>query len=167
MQVETQVEGKNSINIGINADNRKKVVEILAQLLADEHILYIKLRNYHWNVEGMFFAPLHELFEEQYKLLAKRIDDIAERIRSLGEYSPGSMEEFKGLARLGETGHLEGNATKMLQNLLADHEMVIQVLRQDLADALDKYEDAGTSDFLTGLMEEHEKMAWMIRAHLA
>lgn len=157
---------EDQVNIGIDRSNREKVVELLAQLLADEHVLYIKLRNYHWNVEGMSFGPLHELFEEQYNELAESIDDIAERIRSLGFYAPGNMDDFKELARLSETGHLNGKATQMLKNILADHEMIIQVLRENVDDTMEKYKDAGTSDFLTALMEDHEKMAWMIRSHL-
>lgn len=158
---------ENRVNIGIAEENRAKVVEILTLLLADEHVLYLKLRNYHWNVEGMFFAPLHELFEEQYDKLADAIDDIAERIRSLGYYAIGSMDEFKSMARLGESDHLNGDAKKMLQNLLVDHEMIIKVLRNDIDETQDQYKDAGTADFLTALMEDHEKMAWMLRSHLA
>jgi starvation-inducible DNA-binding protein len=160
-------QGESKINIGISKDKRAKVVEILTVLLADEHVLYLKLRNYHWNVEGMFFAPLHSLFEEQYDKLAGSIDDIAERIRSLGYYASGSMEAFKQMARLSETDHLNGDAKKMLQNLLVDHEMIIKVLRNDVEETQDQYKDAGTADFLTALMEMHEKMAWMLRSHLA
>ena len=125
-------QGESRVNIGIAQENRAKVVEILTLILADEHVLYLKLRNYHWNVEGMFFVPLHDLFSEQYEKLEEYIDDIAERIRSLGYYSIGSMEEFKSMARLGESDHLNGDAKKMLQNLLVDQEMIIQVLRQDI-----------------------------------
>lgn len=161
------VDTKDNLNIGIQQEHRAKLVEMLAQLLADEHILYIKLRNYHWNVEGMYFQQLHELFEEQYSSLETSIDDIAERIRSLGYYAPGSMKQLSELARLSETGHLEGKDAKMLQNILADHEMIIQVLRHNVEEADKAYKDVGTADFLTGLMEDHEKMAWMVRSHLA
>lgn len=154
------------IDIGIDAENRKAVSAALCQLLADEHILYIKTRNYHWNVTGMFFKPLHELFEEQYTAMATFIDDIAERIRSLGFFAPGSMEEFRGMARLVETNHLKGDAKQMLQNLIRDHETIIQILRHDQEAAAEKYGDDGTNDFLIALMEEHEKMVWMLRAHL-
>ncbi len=158
-------EEDQNISIGINAQDREKVAELLSYLLADEHVLYIKLRNYHWNVEGIEFGPLHALFEEQYTELAEHIDDIAERIRSIGAYAPASMEAYRSITRLKETDHLNGNARKMLQNLLADNEFIIQVLRQNVEDTI-KYNDAGTSDFLTGLMEAHEKAAWMLRAHL-
>lgn len=164
-KIKTDV-AESTVNIGIKSQNRQEVVKMLNQLLADEHVLYIKLRNYHWNVEGMYFQQLHALFEEQYDVLSAQIDDIAERIRSLGHYSPGSMKSFLEMSRLQESAHLGGNDRLMLQNILADHEMIIQVLRQDLEAAMDEFNDAGTSDFLTALMEAHEKMAWMIRAHL-
>ena len=158
---------EDNINIGLDQGKREKIVEILAQLLADEHVFYMKLRNYHWNVEGMQFQPLHALFESQYNDIAPTIDDIAERIRSLGFYSPGSMQQMAQLARLSETGHLNGNAEKMLQNILVDQELLIQVLRRNITEIEQKYNDAGTMDFLTGIMEMHEKMAWMIRAHIS
>lgn len=167
MEVKNQVaEQDNHTNIGLKPEERSGVVEMLNQLLADEHVLYMKLRNYHWNVRGMHFASLHEFFEDQYDKLEERIDEIAERIQMLGHFAPGSMQELLKMARLEETGHLNGNDRKMLENILLDHEMIIKVLRIDLSDALDKYNDAGTSDFLTALMEDHEKMAWMVRAHL-
>ncbi len=156
---------KATVNLGIENANRQAVADMLCQLLADEHVLYIKLRNYHWNVTGMEFKPLHELFEEQYDTIAEFIDDIAERVRSLGFFTPGGMDEFKALARLEETDHLNGDAKQMLKNLLLDFEAVIQILRHD-AIAAEEKGDLGTNDFLIGLMEEHEKQAWMIRAHL-
>lgn len=166
-QITKLTKADSKTDIGITQDNRSKVVEALTLLLADEHVLYMKLRNYHWNVEGMFFAPLHELFQEQYEELEGSIDDIAERIRSLGYYAMGSMEEIKKVARLGESDHLKGDAKLMLQNLLVDHEMIIKVLRNDIEEVQEQYKDAGTADFMTALMETHEKMAWMIRSHLA
>lgn len=154
------------VDIGIVQEDRRAVAQALSQLLADEHVLYIKTRNYHWNVSGMFFKPLHELFEAQYTDIATFIDDIAERVRILGFFTPGSMEEFRELARLSESGHLRGNAEEMLHNLIHDHETVIQILRHD-QEAAATYNDAGTNDFLVGLMEAHEKMVWMLRAHLS
>ncbi len=156
----------SDIEIGIPQKARKAVAEALGQLLADQHVLYIKTRNYHWNVTGMFFHPLHEMFQEQYTAMEVNIDDIAERIRSLGFFSPGSMKEFGKSARLVETDHLDGDAETMLRNLIRDHETMIQILRHDQEEAVNHGDD-GTNDFLIGLMEAHEKMAWMLRAHLA
>lgn len=167
MKTDILAKEKSAVNIGIEMADRNSVANMLGLLLADEHVLYIKLRNYHWNVTGAHFKPLHELFEEQYTALAEHIDDIAERIRILGFLTPGSMDEFKRMSRLEETSHLNGDAQKMLENLLLDHEAIIQILRHDLEVADKEHNDMVTSDFLTGLMEAHEKMAWMIRAHLA
>lgn len=155
-----------AVSIGIDQKARERVAELLGSLLADEHVLYIKTRNYHWNVQGIHFQPLHAFFEEQYTLLEAQIDEIAERTRSLGFFAPGSMQAFLDRSRLQETDELGGDAQKMLQYLLLDHEAVIQVLRNNIVET-DEIGDAGTSDFLTGLLEAHEKMAWMIRAHLA
>ncbi len=152
--------------IGINEENRQKVATMLNKNLADEHVLYIKTRNYHWNVTGMHFRSLHEFFEEQYTELAIIIDDIAERIRSLGHFALGSMSSFVELASLLETDHREGDAKGMLESLLEDHETIIRIMREDLKKEEEAFRDAGTSDFVTGLMEQHEKMAWMIRSYL-
>ena len=152
--------------IGISEENLRKVATLLNHNLADEHVLYVKTRNYHWNVTGMHFRSLHEFFEEQYEELALIIDDIAERIRALGHFALGSMGEYVKLTRLLETDHREGDAQGMLQSLLNDHETIIRIMREDLEKEADAYRDAGTSDFITGLMEKHEKMAWMIRSYL-
>jgi len=163
----TTQSSKASIQIGIEEQQRANIAQMLNLILADEHVLYIKLRNYHWNVTGMFFQALHGLFEEQYDDIAEKIDDIAERIRSLGFFSAGSMEEFQQMTRLKESGNQNGNAEQMIKNLLADHEAIIQILRLDINHLESDYNDTGTTDFLTGLMQMHEKMAWMLRSHLA
>jgi starvation-inducible DNA-binding protein len=162
---QNNVQQKVEIQIGLNSNSRKTVVKRLSKLLADEQILYTKLRNYHWNVEGMFFQTLHLFFQEQYTALFTITDDIAERIRSLGEYSIGALNAFLDNTRLKETNHLNGNAEKMLQNILKDHESIIRRIRGDIK-ITQKMNDEGTTDFLIGLMERHEKMAWMVRSHL-
>lgn len=157
---------KVDVNIGLHREKLAVVADILKQLLADEHVLYVKLRNYHWNVTGMNFQQLHAFFSEQYTAVSTYIDDIAERIRSLGVFAPGSMESFRENSRLEESGHLNGDAGQMLENLLHDHEAIIRSLRQDEKVVAEAGGDAGTQDFLIGLMEAHEKFAWMVRAHL-
>jgi starvation-inducible DNA-binding protein len=152
--------------IGIADDMRKGVVELLSTLLADEYVLYTKTRNYHWNVVGMQFNDLHKFFESQYEALDEIIDEVAERARSLGGRALGTLQEFKERTRLKEEPKKSPEAKQMLANLLADHETLVRELRADLQTAMDKHGDAGTSDFLTGLMERHEKMAWMLRAFL-
>ena len=152
--------------IGIADDMRRGVVEILSTLLADEYVLYTKTRNYHWNVVGMQFNDLHKFFEAQYEALDEVIDEVAERARSLGGRALGTLAEFTERTRLKEEPKKAPEAKQMLANLLADHETLVRELRADLQTAMDKFGDAGTSDFLTGLMEKHEKMAWMLRSFL-
>jgi starvation-inducible DNA-binding protein len=151
-------------NIGIADANRDAVVRILNAMLADEYVLYTKTRNYHWNVVGPQFNDLHKFFEAQYEALNEIVDEVAERARALGGKAWGTLAEFTEHARLKEQPGQYPAAPTMLSNLLADHEAVIRTLRGDLATVMDKYADAGTNDFLTGLMEKHEKMAWMLRA---
>ncbi len=153
-------------DIGISDENRKAVVDILNALLADQYVLYTKTRNYHWNVIGMQFNDLHKFFEAQYEALNDTVDEVAERARQLGGRTVATLTEFIKDARLKEHPGKFPGAKEMLSNLLADHETIIQQLRTDLAACANQYGDMGTSDFLTGLMEEHEKMAWMLRAFL-
>ncbi len=153
-------------NIGLNQRQRQAVVEILSRLLADEYLLYTKTRNYHWNVVGPQFNDLHKFFEAQYEAIEEFIDDVAERARTLGGPAVATMAEFLKLARLKEQPGRYPAARDMLKNLLADHEALIQTLRRDLDVVMERHGDAGTSDFLTGLMERHEKMAWMLRSFL-
>lgn len=150
--------------IGLSDASRQGVLKLLAPLLADEYVLYTKTRNYHWNVVGPTFNDLHKFFESQYEELDDFVDDVAERMRQLGGRSPATLAEFSKAARLKERPGQRLPARGMLTALLADHEAVIKTLRADLATAMDRLGDAGTSDFLTGLMEKHEKMAWMLRA---
>ena len=154
------------VNIGISDANRKGVNQILNALLADEYVLYTKTRNYHWNVTGMQFNDLHKFFESQYESLDVTIDEVAERIRSLGGISTATLVEFSKNSRLKEYPAKYPDAKIMLSNLLLDHETTIHNLRADLETCDKKHHDAGTADFLTGLMEQHEKMAWMLRSFL-
>jgi starvation-inducible DNA-binding protein len=156
-----------AVNIGLGQRQRQGVVAILSRLLADEYVLYTKTRNYHWNVEGPQFNDLHKFFEGQYEALNEVIDDVAERARALGGHAIGTLVEFTRLARLKEQPGRHPSARQMLQDLLGDHEAVIQTLRRDVETVTDPLKDAGTADFLTGLMERHEKMAWMLRSFLA
>lgn len=148
---------------GLAEKSRKTLVEVLNRLLADEFVLYVKTRNFHWNVVGPDFSELHKFFEAQYEQLDEHIDEIAERARALDGMAAGSMTDYLKLTRLAEaSSHL--SAPEMLRALLADREQVIRQLRDDIETAGDAG-DKGTEDFLTGLMEEHEKMAWMLRAY--
>lgn len=156
----------SKISIGLTDEQRAGVAALLRATLADLYILYTKTRKYHWNVEGPHFHDLHKFFEAQYDELDETIDEVAERIRALGIYSPGSFAEFSKDARLAEDAGGKIPAPTMIANLLADHEAVIRNLRADLQKAAD-LGDAGNSDFFTGLLENHEKAAWMLRALLS
>ena len=153
-------------NIGIAKNDQQKVVEILNILLSDEYILYTKTLNFHWNVTGKSFAELHKFLEGQYEEMQEIIDGVAERTRKVGGNALGSLKEFLQKTRLKESPGGKHDAISMLKNLLADHEAMIRELRKDLELCDKKYHDMGTTDFLTGLMEQHEKMAWMLRSYL-
>ncbi|HZO55429.1 MAG TPA: DNA starvation/stationary phase protection protein [Bryobacteraceae bacterium] len=154
------------LQIGLTKDQRQGVITLLRTLLADEYILYTKTRNFHWNVTGPLFHDLHKFFESQYEEIDETIDEIAERIRSLGAAAPGSLAELLALTTLKEASSGGTKSQEMVGALLSDHEAIIVSLRAGLETAQSKFGDAGTADFLTGLMEEHEKMAWMLRSML-
>src|SRR5256884_1974635 len=151
-------------NLGINDKARAGVVQILTTLLADEYVLYTRPRNYHWNVVGPQFNDLHKFFAEQYEAIDDFVDDVAERARTLGGHSVATLAEFVEAARLKEHPGQYPSADDMLENLLSDHETIIRQLRAAADAAARKFHDMGTNDFLTGLMEKHEKMAWMLRS---
>ena len=153
--------------IGLDSTTRHRVIETLQRLLADEIALYLKTRNFHWNVEGPEFYQLHKLFEAQYTQLDEAMDEVAERIRALGGYAAGSMQEFMALTRIPEvTGaHRPDPDARMEFLLLRDHEQLVVELRT-LIDTFAEWGDAGTQDFVTKLLQEHEKAAWMLRALL-
>ena len=153
-------------NIGLAEQDRKDVVNILNTVLSDEYVLYTKTRNYHRNVTGPQFNDLHAFFETQYTQLNGVIDEVAERARALDGNAFGTLTEFVQHTRLGEQPNSSPSAREMVANLLQDHGTLIRHLRVDLDTCAVRYHDAGTSDFLTGLMERHEKMAWMLRAML-
>ncbi len=152
-------------NIGIPEDHLKAVAFELNKVLSDEFILYTKTRNYHWNVEGDNFMEMHKFYETQYEELGEIIDDVAERVRSLGHYSEGRLKDFLALTQLDEPSYTN-KQNEQLQNLLNDHEAIIRSLRKLITLFAEKHQDHGTSDFVTGLMEKHEKMAWFIRSYL-
>jgi starvation-inducible DNA-binding protein len=134
--------------------------------LADVFALYAATRDYHWNVTGPHFHSLHKLFEEQYGQLATAIDDIAERARAMGVPARGGLSALAKRARLSAKPGAGLPADDMIAELLRLHEAVIVQLREDIDRCADDLEDAGTADFLTGLMEDHEKIAWMLRSLL-
>ena len=152
--------------IGISEENRKAVSFELSKLLADEFILYTKTRNAHWNVEGPDFHSMHLFFESQYEQLDDIMDGVAERIRTLGNYAPATLKAFLELTHLTENIGDKNDSLAYIKELLEDHESVIEFIRGNITPFALEYLDAGTSDYITGLMESHEKLAWMLRSHL-
>ncbi|MEH1855151.1 MAG: Dps family protein [Nostoc sp.] len=155
-----------SINIGLTEEQREGVINLLNQDLADAYLLLVKTKKYHWDVVGPQFRSLHQLWEEHYQKLTLNIDALAERIRALGGYPVGTLEGFLKLATLKEHAGNVPTATGMVANLVDDHEQVIRNLRDHVDQSGEKFHDQGTADFLTGLLEQHEEIAWMLRSFI-
>lgn len=152
------------INIGIDEKSRKAIAMGLSHLLADSYTLYLKTHNYHWNVTGPMFQTLHLLFETQYTELAIAVDEIAERIRTLGELAPGSYQAYAKLTTISEeTGNPP--AEQMIKNLVLGQEAVVKTARS-IVSVVSKAEDEPSLDLLTQRMQVHEKNAWMLRSLL-
>lgn len=155
----------NTIEIGINEAERKKIVDGLSKLLADSYILYLKTHNFHWNVEGPMFNTLHLMFMDQYTELWNALDLIAERIRALGSYAPGSYKKFAQLSSIAETDeHVP--AKEMIKQLLQGHETVAKTIRT-IFPVAEQGSDEASLDLLTQRLQIHEKTAWMLRSLLA
>jgi starvation-inducible DNA-binding protein len=155
----------NAVNIGLDASVRTKVGNILISLLADEFVLYARARSFHWNVTGRMFKADHALFEDEYEMFDEVIDDIAERARALGIKVPARLSDFSKAARIKEIDGTALSAEAMILAMLDGHEGIIRMIRID-SEVVDDLDDEGTTDFLTGLMQQHEKRAWMLRSHL-
>ena len=144
--------------------NRSEVVEALSRLLADSYTLYLKTHNYHWNVTGPMFNTLHTLFEVEYNELALAVDEIAERIRTLGDHAPGSYAEFAALTRIKE-GRPATPALDMVRDLGADQLSVAETARAAV-EAAEAVGDQASADLGVRRIDTHEKNAWMLRSHL-
>lgn len=154
-----------TINIGISQEDRKKSAEALSKLLADTYTLYLKTHGYHWNVEGPHFQSLHIQFMDQYTEMWTAVDELAERIRALGHYAPGSYKAFSQLSSIAEE---EGQPDwqEMVRNLSDGHEQVARTAREVLRIA-ESVDDDATADVVTPRITLHEKTAWMLRATAA
>lgn len=153
------------INIGIDEEQRKAIAHGLSVLLADTYTLYLKTHNYHWNVTGPMFQTLHTLFETQYNELALAVDEIAERIRALGEFAPGSYKEYAKLTSLKEAEGIP-SAEEMIKDLVKGQEAIAKTART-IVPVADAASDEVTLDLLTQRMTVHEKNAWMLRSLVA
>jgi starvation-inducible DNA-binding protein len=153
-------------NIGISEQHLFQISQVLSHILADEFVLYTKTRNAHWNLEGPDFHSMHEWFESQYNELAEIVDKLAERIRMLGHYAPATLKQFLELTHLTEQTREKNDSKGFIKDLLNDHEAIIINIRTQINHLAEQLKDSGTSDYLTGLTEYHEKVAWMLRSHL-
>lgn len=153
-----------NIDIGINSEQRQEIAGALKCLLADSYTLYLQTHNFHWNVTGIHFRELHLMFEEQYTELAPAIDEIAERIRSLGEVAPGSYKAFSSLSSITEIEDVP-NADEMVKALTLGHEQLVKTCRIALKLA-QKGDDESSASLISDRMREHEKTAWMLRSML-
>ncbi|AZI66473.1 DNA starvation/stationary phase protection protein [Kaistella daneshvariae] len=152
-------------DLGIAKKNLTEVHKILNKVLANGNMIYIKLRKFHWNLSGDNFMELHLLFEDQYDAVAEAVDEVAERISTLGGVAIGTTSEFADLSDLNETPGKVPDTQGMLKELVADHETIVKGLRENIDKCEEDYKDAGTADFLTALMQAHEKMAWKLRKY--
>ena len=139
----------------------------MSVILADEMTLYVKTRKFHWNVAGESFLEMHKLFEAQYTELEQIIDEVAERTNKLGGKTIGTMNEFSLLSRIIEHPNKYPVQKAMIAELLSDHETLIAELRKDIDICTDDNHDAGTADLLTGILQQHETMAWILRRYLS
>ncbi len=157
---------RKSVNIGLSEDKRASVAEILNHLLSDASVIYTKTRNFHWNVTGPLFYSLHNMLEDQYTQIATSTDEVAERVRQMGYRAIGSMQEFLDMASIKESRDANLSDTDMVSELVNDHEQIIQQMRVSIEKLENELDDVGTADFVTGLMQAHEEMAWMLRSLL-
>lgn len=152
------------MDIGISEKDRKAIADGLCHLLADSYTLYLKTHNFHWNVTGPMFSTLHTMFMDQYTEIWNALDEIAERIRALGFYAPGTYKEFSKLTSIQETEGVP-NAQEMIKELVKGQEAVSKTART-IFPLVDKAADEPTADLLTQRMQIHEKNAWMLRSLL-
>ncbi|MGV8877747.1 MAG: Dps family protein [Sphingobacteriaceae bacterium] len=153
-------------NIGISDKNRQAIAEQLSKILADEFVLYSKTLNAHWNVEGPDFHAAHLYLETLYNEQQEIVDTLAEKIRTIGHYVPAQLTKYLELTHLSETAPNKNDSQTLFADLLEAHERIIVFIRENITPVADKWKAEGISDYITGLMEHHEKTAWMLRAHL-
>ncbi len=153
-------------NIGIKEKDLQKTCKTLSVLLSNEMLLYVKTRKFHWNITGNSFMELHLLFENHYKELEAIIDEVAERINKLGSQTIGTLEEFAKNATLKESPGKYPSQKNMIVELLSDHEQIITEIRKHVDNEEKEGLDAVTTDFITGLMQQHETIAWKLRRYL-
>ena len=154
-----------STNIELSDQTKKECASALGKVLADTFVLYAKTHGFHWNVEGPQFIALHGMFEEQYKDLWGSIDDIAERIRALGQPAPGTMRRFLELAEVKENSD-RLPASQMLSELVRDNETAARTVRAVLS-TVHAAGDEASASVLADRLTYHEKQLWMMKSVMA
>lgn len=152
-------------NIDFTEQAKRECAEALSKVLSDTFVLYLKTHNFHWNVQGRQFRGLHMMFEEQYRDLWNSIDDIAERIRALGQPAPGTTGRFKQLAEIKENDRIPA-ATEMLHELVNDNETAIRTIRTALS-TVQAAGDEASAGLLADRLTYHEKQVWMMKSMTA
>jgi starvation-inducible DNA-binding protein len=152
--------------IGISDFSMQEAALFLNTLLADEYLLYTKTRGAYWNITGINFGELHKTIQMQSDEIDQIIDLVAERVRSLGHIALGSMKDFLAVTNLSEEKHDLDSPMKIIQMMLNDHETIIRIIRNKVSQFTDKYRDVGSADFITEILAQHEKMAWVLRSSL-
>ncbi|GGH74037.1 starvation-inducible DNA-binding protein [Filimonas zeae] len=143
-----------------------KVSCMLTALLAEEFSLYSKTRIAHWNVEGFDFYYKHTFFEDQYKQLDELVERVAERLRAIGDYTPATAMEILQQSQCNRAQGCGNDGRSLVKELLYHQEELIEHLRYYLKALEDELYQLGGRDFIADLLDAHEKMAWMLRAHL-
>jgi len=145
----------------------EEVVIALNTLLADEYVLYTKIRNVYWNYSTPNYYELHKFLKIQYELLDEMVNNIVKRVHSLGYFALGTMKDFLNVARVKEENDNFEHLTLITQTLVTDHETIIEIIRKEIIPLTNNLNDLITIDLATGIMEQHEKMAWMLRSFLS
>lgn len=148
---------------GLDKATSGDILDRLNTFISDLQVLYVKTLRCHWNMEDPRFFFLHKLLDDQYHQLAEDIDSVAERMRAVGGFAPGSLREFIKHARLKEMDS-NPSADAMLKELAESYEQLILLIRKDIS-AIEK-KDLGTADLLIKIVGEFEKQAWILRSHL-
>ena len=148
--------------LNLNENSVANVVVALQKLLADFQVYYTNLRDFHWEIKGRGFFVLHEKFESMYDDTASKIDEIAERILTLGGTPENKFSEYLKVARVAEVSGVS-SSREAVENILETYKHFIAEERKLIALA-DEANDVVTADLLTGYLKEQEKMVWMLVA---
>jgi len=158
------MERKTYKKLGFTVEETKEIVKHLNYLLANYHVHYQKLRNFHWNVRGRDFFELHEEFEKLYTQSRKNIDIVAERVKVFGQIPVSTLREYLEMAEIQEVGY-DFTADQMVKEILNDFEMLLSFM-MNVADAAIDIGDVGTEDMINTFIKQMEKTHWMYNSWL-